>query len=135
MLLWLQKYRPRTISEIVGNTNAVNQFADWISKRLKNDVKKAALLYGPPGVGKSLTVQVLEDMAIPFGVVVNRAGIGDRKVYDYCNDRGIPILLEIPYERRIAELYSRGIPFSLEMAEYRGRFRKLFSDVERLAGG
>jgi replication factor C large subunit len=58
MLLWLQKYRPRTISEIVGNTNAVNQFADWISKRLKNDVKKAALLYGPPGVGKSLTVQV-----------------------------------------------------------------------------
>jgi len=82
-----------------------------------------------------IAVQVLEDMAIPFGVVVNRAGIGDRKVYDYCNDRGIPILLEIPYERRIAELYSRGIPFSLEMAEYRGRFRKLFSDVERLAGG
>ncbi|MEM1545824.1 MAG: replication factor C large subunit [Candidatus Methanomethylicia archaeon] len=58
MPLWLQKYRPRTINEIVGNTNAVNQFADWVSKRLEDNVKKAALLYGPPGVGKSLTVQV-----------------------------------------------------------------------------
>lgn len=58
MSVWLQKYRPRTINEIVGNTNAVNQFTDWISKRLKGDIKKAALLYGPPGVGKSLTVQV-----------------------------------------------------------------------------
>ena len=81
-----------------------------------------------------ITVQVLEDMAIPFGVVVNRAGIGDRKVYDYCDGKSIPILLEIPYERRIAELYSKGIPFSLEMTEYRERFKKLFNDVKRLAG-
>ncbi len=58
MRLWLQKYRPRTISEIIGNNSAVNQFVDWVSKRLKDNVKKAALLYGPPGVGKSLTVQV-----------------------------------------------------------------------------
>ena len=81
-----------------------------------------------------ITVQVLEDMAIPFGVVVNRAGIGDRKVYDYCNGKGIPILLEIPYERRIAELYSKGVPFSLEMKEYRERFQSLFNDARRLAG-
>jgi MinD superfamily P-loop ATPase len=81
-----------------------------------------------------ITVQVLNDMAVPFGVVVNRAGIGDRKVYDYCNDKSIPILLEIPYERRIAELYSKGIPFSLEMTEYREKFQKLFNDVKKLAG-
>jgi MinD superfamily P-loop ATPase len=81
-----------------------------------------------------ITVQVLNDMAVPFGVIVNRAGIGDRKVYDYCNDKSIPILLEIPYERRIAELYSKGIPFSLEMTEYREKFQKLFNDVKKLAG-
>jgi MinD superfamily P-loop ATPase len=72
-------------------------------------------------------------MSIPFGVVINRAGIGDRKVYDYCREKNIPILLEIPYDRRIAELYSRGIPFSLEMTEYREKFRDLFNDVRRLA--
>jgi MinD superfamily P-loop ATPase len=81
-----------------------------------------------------ITVQVLEDMAIPFGVVVNRAGIGDRKVYDYCNGKGIPILLEIPYERKIAELYSKGVPFSLEMTEYKESFQSLFNDARRLAG-
>lgn len=80
-----------------------------------------------------IIVQVLEDMSIPFGVVINRAGIGDRKVYDYCREKNIPILLKIPYDRRIAELYSRGIPFSLEMTEYREKFRDLFNDVRRLA--
>jgi MinD superfamily P-loop ATPase len=80
-----------------------------------------------------IIIQVLEDMSIPFGVVINRAGIGDRKVYDYCREKNIPILLEIPYDRRIAELYSRGIPFSLEMTEYREKFRDLFNDVRRLA--
>jgi len=81
-----------------------------------------------------IIVQVLEDMVIPFGVVVNRAGIGDRKVYDYCNEKGIPILLEIPYERRIAELYSEGVPFSLEMTDYKEKFQKLFNHVKMLIG-
>jgi len=81
-----------------------------------------------------ITVKVLEDMEIPHGVVVNRAGIGDKKVYEYCEEKGIPILLEIPYKRKIAELYSKGIPFSLEMPEWTDKFQKLFEDVKRLMG-
>ncbi len=81
-----------------------------------------------------ITVQVLKDMGIPFGVVVNRAGIGDKKVYEYCEEKNIPILLEIPYKRRIAELYSRGIPFSLEMPEWKEKFQTLFNQVRKLAG-
>ncbi len=81
-----------------------------------------------------ITVEVLRDMGVPFGVVVNRAGLGDKKVYDYCKEKNIPILLEIPYQRKIAELYSRGIPFSLEMPEWKPKFQKLFDDVRRLAG-
>jgi len=81
-----------------------------------------------------ITVQVLEDMAIPFGVVVNRAGIGDKKVYEYCEEKRIPILLEIPHQRKIAELYSRGVPFSLEMPEWKPRFQALFDEVRKLAG-
>lgn len=80
-----------------------------------------------------ITVQVLRDMKVPFGVVVNRAGIGDRKVYDYCKDEAIPILLEIPYQRRIAELYSKGVPFSLEMPEWKKKFQNLFNEARRLA--
>ena len=81
-----------------------------------------------------ITVKVLKDMKIPHGVVVNRTGIGDKKVYEYCEEKGIPILLEIPYQRKIAELYSKGIPFSLEMPEWPDKFQKLFEDVKGLMG-
>ncbi|RLI17353.1 (4Fe-4S)-binding protein, partial [Candidatus Bathyarchaeota archaeon] len=81
-----------------------------------------------------IAVQVLENMEIPFGVVVNRADIGDKKVYEYCRKKDIPILLEIPFKRKIAELYSRGVPFSLEMPEWKEKFQKLFNEVRRLAG-
>jgi MinD superfamily P-loop ATPase len=65
-------------------------------------------------------------------VVVNRAGIGDRKVYDYCKAENIPVLMEIPYQRQIAELYSKGVPFSLEMPQWKDNFQTLFSEVARL---
>jgi len=81
-----------------------------------------------------IMVQVLEDMRMPFGVVINRVGIGDKKVYEYCKDKGVPILLEIPFQRRIAELYSRGIPFSLEMREWKEKFQTLFNEVRELVG-
>ena len=79
-----------------------------------------------------ITVEVLRKMSIPFGVVVNRAGIGDNKVYQYCNEENIPIMLEIPYQRKIAELYSKGIPFSLEMPEWGKKFQILFSEIKRI---
>jgi len=82
-----------------------------------------------------IAVEVIEKLQIPFGVVVNQAGIGDRKVHEYCKENKIPLLLEIPYSRRIAELYSSGIPFVLEMPEWREKFQELFSAVERRASG
>jgi MinD superfamily P-loop ATPase len=81
-----------------------------------------------------ITVQVLEDMKIPFGIVINRAGIGDKKVYEYCREKNIPILLEIPFQRKIAELYSKGIPFSLEMPEWKEKFEDLFNETRKLVG-
>jgi MinD superfamily P-loop ATPase len=81
-----------------------------------------------------IAVEVLRKIAIPFGVVVNRAGIGDRKLYDYCKEENIHILLEIPYERRIAELYSKGLPFSLELPEWEEKFQMLYKKIARLVG-
>lgn len=80
-----------------------------------------------------IIVQVLEKMTVPFGVVVNRAGIGDKKVYEFCDEKDIPILLEIPYDEQIAKLYSQGIPFSQEMPDWKTEFQKLFKTIERLA--
>jgi MinD superfamily P-loop ATPase len=81
-----------------------------------------------------LMVAVLREIKIPFGVIVNRAGIGDKRLYNYCQEEQIPILLEIPFARRIAELYSKGVPFITEMPEWRERFLRFFEEVTGRVG-
>ena len=81
-----------------------------------------------------IMVEVLEEIGIPHGVVVNRAGIGDRKLYEYCEAHEIPVLLEIPFQRKIAELYSQGIPFILEMPEWRERFQEVLDRIKARVG-
>jgi MinD superfamily P-loop ATPase len=80
-----------------------------------------------------IALKVLEKMNIPRGVLVNKSGIGDKKVYQYLEKRGIPLLMEIPMERRIAELYSRGTIFVQEMPEWKARFRDLLENIKELA--
>ncbi len=77
-----------------------------------------------------IAVAVLKTMSVPFGVIVNRAGIGDNKLYTYCKEQKIPVLLEIPYQRKIAELYSNGIPFIVDMPEWKTNFQRLFNEIE-----
>jgi MinD superfamily P-loop ATPase len=79
-----------------------------------------------------LAVGMADKLGVPMGVVVNRADVGDRGVWDFCSEKDIPILMEIPMDQRIAELYSRGIPFANEMEEYRSAFRELFEKIEGL---
>jgi MinD superfamily P-loop ATPase len=80
----------------------------------------------------ALAVGMAEKLCVPIGVVVNRANVGDRGVWDFCGEKGIPILMEIPMDQRIAELYSRGIPLVKEMGDYRSAFRELFEKIEAL---
>ena len=82
-----------------------------------------------------LAVEVVRQLGIPMGVVVNRAGLGNRRVYDYCREEGIPILMEIPDSREIAQLFSEGIPFVERMPEWKSRFRELFQEIERRVSG
>ena len=80
----------------------------------------------------SMAVDVVRGLEIPFGVIINRAGIGDEGVTDFCKKNDIPLLLEIPFNRQIAELYSRGIPFVEEMPEWRQQFKDLFDHIVEL---
>lgn len=81
-----------------------------------------------------VTVEVARQLEVSVGVVVNFAGVGDRGVHDYCEREGIPVMLEIPYDRRIAELYSRGIHFVEEMPEWKGRFVGLAERIGEACG-
>ena len=53
-LLWVEKYRPKKVEDIVGNEEAKATFIEWLKSKRRN--KKAVLLYGPPGVGKTALV-------------------------------------------------------------------------------
>jgi MinD superfamily P-loop ATPase len=77
----------------------------------------------------SLAVDMVKDLDIPMGVVINRAGIGDERVNTFCNAQGIPILQEIPDDRRIAEAYSRGELIVDALPQYRKVFTELMDKV------
>ena len=55
-----------------------------------------------------LAVETMKELKKKFGVVVNRYGIGNDDVLDYCREENIHVLANISNDRRIAELYSRG---------------------------
>lgn len=76
-----------------------------------------------------LAVEVLRKLDIPCGVVLNRAGVGDSGVEEYCLKENIPILLTIPLDTQIAGDYSRGIPLVEGIPQWRGHFLELFDRV------
>ena len=76
-----------------------------------------------------LAVDVVRHLYIPFGVIINRDGVGDKKVELYCRTKKIPILMKIPHSEEIAQLYSKGIPFVGRLPAWREEFIKLFKQI------
>ncbi|NQT10112.1 MAG: P-loop NTPase [Desulfobacteraceae bacterium] len=79
-----------------------------------------------------LAVEAVKILGIPHGLVINCSDIGDSRVQEYAGQENLPILMEIPFDRRIAEAYSRGRPIVEEMPEWKEKFLKLYSQVEKL---
>jgi MinD superfamily P-loop ATPase len=83
----------------------------------------------------TLTVELLKQLAIPIGVVINRADVGNKDVHEYCRREKIPILLEIPMDRTIAHLYSEGISMVEKLPEYREKFVGLYALIKEITTG
>ena len=143
---------------VYGELNVGEPMPGPVIKTVKRQIKssKTAIIDSPPGAScpviesvhgsdycllvseptpfglhdSEIMAQVLEELNIPFGVIINRAGIGDRKIYDFCEEKNVPILLEIPFQRKVAELYSRGIPFVAEMPEWKRKFQLLMGNIK-----
>ncbi len=78
-----------------------------------------------------LAVEVLKKMGIKFGVVINRADVGDKKTDEYCAENNIPILMRVPFSRKIAEAYSRGVPVVEALPELKGEFIALIEGIKK----
>ncbi|KYK30491.1 MAG: (4Fe-4S)-binding protein, partial [Candidatus Proteinoplasmatales archaeon SG8-5] len=73
-----------------------------------------------------LTVDVVRELDIPFGVVINRDGIGDDRVEKYCSEESIALLAKIPNDIRIARLYSKGVPIVEGLPVFQQLFMEIF---------
>jgi MinD superfamily P-loop ATPase len=78
-----------------------------------------------------LAVGMVRELKLPFAVVINRSGLGDEQVYQYCDKESIEIILEIPDDRRIAEAYSVGKMIVDVLPEYNKDFAGLYESISR----
>jgi MinD superfamily P-loop ATPase len=73
-----------------------------------------------------LAVGAVKILGIPCGLVINRSDMGDDQVLAYAEKENVPVLMEIPFDRRIAEAYSRGETLVEVMPEWREKFKELY---------
>ncbi len=76
-----------------------------------------------------LAVGAVKLLGLPCGLVVNRSDLGEQKVFEYAASEQIPVLLTIPFDRRIAEAYSKGKTIVEELPEWREKFQALYEDI------
>jgi MinD superfamily P-loop ATPase len=76
-----------------------------------------------------LAAEVLKKINIPFGVVINRADLGDNRTEEYCHRENISVLMRIPFKKEIAMAYSKGEPMVKAFPECKKDFQDLFTAV------
>ncbi|MBI5063854.1 MAG: ATP-binding protein [Desulfatitalea sp.] len=80
-----------------------------------------------------LALGAVRILGIPCGLVINRSDMGDDGVRRYAEKEALPILMEIPFDRRVAEAYSRGDMLVEVLPEWKDRFRDLYRRIRTLA--
>jgi len=98
-----------------------------------HDVDYCLLVTEPTPFGLwdlKIAVQVTRIFNLPIGIIINRSGIGDDAVIEkYCIAEKIPILMKIPFDRSIAQAYSKGIPLVKFDSEWLEKFRILYQRI------
>ncbi|MGB4300459.1 MAG: ATP-binding protein [Acetomicrobium sp.] len=151
------------IGFIQGRLNVGNPLAptviNAVKKRGKTSQADVAIIDAPPGTTCSvvaslkdcdfcilvteptpfglndliLAVDVARHLQIPFGVVINRADLGNKDILNYCEGEEIPILAQIPFDRRYAACYARGGRLVEEFPELKEAFKELWERICALA--
>ena len=76
---------------------------------------------------------VLKELGVPAAVVLNKAGAEDGGIPRLCRARGIPLLLEIPFDKQLAELGAAAVPLSEAAPIWGPVLRNLWLELEHLA--
>jgi MinD superfamily P-loop ATPase len=83
-----------------------------------------------------LASELMDELEIPYGVIINRAEEdSDEIIEEFCQEKGIDILLKIPFKREFAHLYSDGIPFVADYPEWKDKFKTVFEQIRGVIDG
>ena len=76
-----------------------------------------------------LAYEVTKAVKVRVAVIINKAE-NDKIIEDFCEKNNIPVLMKIPFQRKIAELYSKGVPLVSGMPEYKEKFQSLIDFIK-----
>ena len=79
-----------------------------------------------------LAIGAVNLLGIPCGLVINRSDIGDNRVLEYATAKEVPVLMEIPFDRKIAETYSRGEMLVDSSGYWKNAFQELYRRIEAI---
>jgi len=79
-----------------------------------------------------LAVEAVKILKIPCGIVINRSDMGDDKTKKYAVSQNIPVLMEIPFDRKIAEIYSKGENIVDVLPHWKEKFFELYQTIKKL---
>ncbi len=79
-----------------------------------------------------LAVETIKILGIPHGMVINRAGLGNDDVKIYAKKHNIPILMEIQFDKKIAQIYSKGQMVAGTLPGYSEKFQALYDGIIQL---
>lgn len=80
------------------------------------------------------SVETLKTMNKQYGVIVNRAGLGNNAVYEYLSKENIPLLMEIPFDKAIASHYSKGELVAQHRPQWEAQLFDLYNSIRRAYG-
>ncbi|MGB9762378.1 MAG: P-loop NTPase [Caldimicrobium thiodismutans] len=78
-----------------------------------------------------IAYEVTKVLKIPSGVVINKSE-DDTLIENFCQKNNIPILMKIPFDKKIAEVYSKGWALIEAFPEYKEKFLELFKKIKEL---
>ncbi len=126
----LQPSRPAVLDCAPGASCAVVKSLE--------DVDFALLVTEPTPFGLhdlAIAVELLRQLGLPAGVVINKAGSDNRLISDFCQEKGLPVLLEIPFSKAIAQKYAAGRLPVADDPYWQERFCQLYDQIQQILAG
>lgn len=78
-----------------------------------------------------LVVELLRDLKIPFGIIINKSLGDDREILNFALENKISILGKIPFDKDIAKNYAKGEILSHINPKYKEIFENILNEVKK----